>query len=262
MTESGGQARRRVIMVGGSAVLGALGGAALNDEAVAYEVTHRPPSYRVAPPAPRTGAFVAPVVWRAAGGGVALTFDDGPDPRWTPRILDILKQNRCLATFFVLRTQVLKHPDLLRRIVAEGHQIGVHGVAHVDMTTLDAAALEREFDLSIDTVRTIGGVTATVMRPPYGRFDAPVLQRATAAGLQMVLWSDWLPGKHSAAAAGVLERDLTNGSIVLCHDSRRTPSEGMIAALRGFVPRLQSRGHELVTVDGLLGPDAAPGSKR
>ena len=92
-----------------------------------HERTNREPSYRLSPPSPRTGEFRADVVWRSSNPGIAHTFDDGPDPRYTPVILDNLAENSCRATFFVLLDHVNKPPELTRRIAREGPELAVPG---------------------------------------------------------------------------------------------------------------------------------------
>ncbi len=245
--------RGALLGAGGSAVAGIAVGSGAASAAEDYAAGNRAPSYRLSPPSPRAGDFRAEVVWRTAGPGVALTFDDGPDPRWTPRILDLLAAAEAKATFFVLRDHVLRHPQLVRRAADAGHEIGVHGANHHDMAQLTSAQLDRAMADTKAAVAQLIGHEPALMRPPYGRFDAPVLHAARSHDLTMVLWSDWLPGKNSAVATRRLQDQLTPGAIILCHDGRGTPSEPMIESLRSFVPWCAPRGLPLRTVSELLG---------
>lgn len=244
--------RRAVFVAGGSAIAGLGVGSGVVGAADNYESDNRPPSYRISPPSPRSGDFGAQVVWRTAGPGVALTFDDGPDPRWTPRILDILAASGAHATFFVLLDHVRAHPELVRRAADAGHEIGVHGADHWDMTRLTSAQLDKAMADTKLAVADLVGHAPVLMRPPYGRFDAPVLHAARSHDLQMILWSDWLPGHNSASASAALLAQLTPGAVILCHDGRRTPSEQMVSALRTFVPSCVAKGLRLATVSELL----------
>lgn len=244
--------RRAVFVAGGSAIAGLTIGSGVARAVDGYDDDNRPPSYRISPPSPRSGVFDTQIVWRTAGPSVALTFDDGPDPRWTPRILDILAAADARATFFVLRDHVLAHPELVRRAADAGHEIGVHGADHWDMTRLTSAQLDRSLADTKRAVADLVGREPVLMRPPYGRFDAPVLHAARSHGLQLILWSDWLPGRNSASASAALLAQLTPGAVILCHDGRRTPSEQMVSALRTFVPSCVAKGLRLATVSELL----------
>ncbi|MEV6494400.1 polysaccharide deacetylase family protein, partial [Actinoplanes sp. NPDC051633] len=117
---------------------------------------------------------------------VALTFDDGPDPVWTPRILDALRRHRATATFFVVGAQVNKHPDLVRRIVAEGHQLGLHSFTHRDLTTMSEPRRRIEFELTRNAVAQATGQDLKLFRPPYlaspAKVDAPALALIADAG--------------------------------------------------------------------------------
>jgi len=95
---------------------------------------------------------------------VALTFDDGPEEYWTPKVLDILKEKNVRATFFVIGQQVQKHPDVLRRIDAEGHIIGDHTFTHADLTKLNSEQVDEEIEKCSTTIKTIIGKTPKLVR--------------------------------------------------------------------------------------------------
>ncbi|MEU6417805.1 bifunctional polysaccharide deacetylase/glycosyltransferase family 2 protein [Streptomyces spiralis] len=193
---------------------------------------------------------------------IALTFDDGPDPVWTPRILNVLRRNHVHATFFVVGTQAVAHPELVRRIVAEGHQIGIHTFTHPDLSRL--APWQRSLELRETQLAVAGaaGVTTALLRPPYSSENAAlddadwsVLKQADTAGYVTVLATrdaeDWRrPG---------LPRVLTNatprgraGEIVLMHDAGGDRSQ-TVAALDVLVPRLKAQGFRFATVSDAVG---------
>ncbi|MEU1194728.1 bifunctional polysaccharide deacetylase/glycosyltransferase family 2 protein [Streptomyces sp. NPDC005813] len=197
---------------------------------------------------------------------VALTFDDGPDPTWTPRILDVLRRNHVHATFFVVGTQVVAHPELVRRIVAEGHQIGIHTFTHPDLARL--APWQRSLELRETQLAVAGaaGVTTALLRPPYSSNNATldnadwsVLRQADAAGYVTVLSTkdseDWQrPGVERILAHATPHGD--GGQIMLMHDAGGDRSQ-TVAALASLVPRLKAQGFTFATVSDAVGM-AAP----
>lgn len=241
---------RRAAFVAGAGAAAA--GAAAGFGTQRYRTTHRSPVYRVSP-APPNGDFRTELVWRTAPRrkAIALTFDDGPDPRWTPRILDLLRRNDCKATFFVLQQSAQNHPGIVRRTHAEGHELGVHGVDHSDQTLVPGAELAGKFRSTADELERLTGVRPTLMRPPYGRLDAPVLWAAASLNLKPVLWSNRLGDDALKLARENLDT-MTPGAIVLSHDGRGSPNESLIDGLRFFLPRCRAAGFELLTVSDLL----------
>ncbi|QUW80680.1 glycosyltransferase [Streptomyces mirabilis] len=197
---------------------------------------------------------------------IALTFDDGPDPVWTPRILDVLRRNHVHATFFVVGTQVAAHPELVRRIVAEGHQIGIHTFTHPDLARL--APWQRSLELRETQLAVAGaaGVTTALLRPPFSSendalddADWSVLEQADAAGYVTVLSTrdaeDWQrPGVDRIVANAT--PDGHAGQIVLMHDAGGDRSQ-TVAALGALVPRLKAQGFKFATVSDAVGM-AAP----
>ena len=197
---------------------------------------------------------------------VALTFDDGPDPRWTPRILDSLRRLHAPATFFVTGTNALGEPDLLRRIVAEGHELGNHSTTHPDLTGLPVAAMRLELLATQRLVEAYTGRSLRLFRAPYlGDADpdtaAEIAPIQTAAELGYVSVGlhvdplDWsLPDANQIVrrtidqvAAGSATRP---AQIVLLHDSGGN-REATIRALPGIVQGLRARGYEIVPVSRL-----------
>ena len=191
---------------------------------------------------------------------LALSFDDGPSES-TPAVLDLLREHDARATFFVVGRFVEAHGDVVRRAVAEGHELGNHTFDHID------AAHERDDDVLRDQIaRTsaaiegVAGVAPTLIRPPYGKDVARVARLGRELGLECtVLWSaqgwDWDATPADEIAALVL-RDCSPGGIVVLHDGvppAGGPSRGpMLAALAEILGVLSRDGYELVTVSELL----------
>lgn len=199
---------------------------------------------------------------------VALTFDDGPDPTWTPRILDVLRRERVPATFFVTGASALGQGELLRRIVAEGSEIGNHSTSHADLGHRSPGAIRLELNATERLVEAYTGRTLRLFRPPFlGDADPDKRDElhATRVAAQMGYLTvglnvdplDWLaPGRDAIVArtiAGVEAGTATQPhQIVLLHDSGGDRSQ-TLAALPGIIRGLRARGYDLVTVSTLAG---------
>ena len=155
--------------------------------------------------------------------GVALTFDDGPDPENTPRLLEILRQRHIPATFFVVAEKAKKYPDLIRQIVADGHQIGLHSLDHRYAWFALPGRTDREWTESLQELEKISGKKITWMRPPWGTFNLMTWLWLKKQGLKAVLWNveghDWKADRSPAEIAGAIARKVDEGSIVVMHDS-------------------------------------------
>ena len=229
-------------------MLGAGGGAG----ATHWRETHLSPTARTAPrPAGPGSALGTRVVFQTDGksGKLALTFDDGPDPRWTPRVLDMLARLHIQATFFVLGSAVQAHPELIARQVAEGHEVGVHNWVHTDVYGVSFSELSDSVDRTCEAIEAAGAPSPRLWRPPYGRVDAPAMMVASLKRMDLLLWSVHTP---TAAAADAVKDDAGAGSVVLCHDGRTQPSEGLFSALEGGLRSLLERGLTVTTGSDLL----------
>ncbi len=187
---------------------------------------------------------------------IALTFDDGPSPSYTPSILAILKQHAARATFFQLGVCAVGHQDLVRAVVAGGHEIAVHSWKHPQLTKLSSAQVQDDLRRCIDLFHKIAGPDLPIhwMRPPYGATNASVKASIEAVGLKQILWNvdpnDWKrPG------ASVIYQRIMNGArdgaVVLMHDGGG-PREGTVEAVRRAVPALIAKGYELVTLSEMM----------
>jgi cellulose synthase/poly-beta-1,6-N-acetylglucosamine synthase-like glycosyltransferase/peptidoglycan/xylan/chitin deacetylase (PgdA/CDA1 family) len=193
---------------------------------------------------------------------IALTFDDGPDPKWTPQILDVLRRNHVHATFFVVGTLVAQHPELLRRIVAEGNQVGVHTFTHAELATLPPWQQSLELRESQLAVAGAAGVTTSLLRPPYSSGNDAVddaawrsMQRARQQGYLSVLTTqdseDWQRPGVARIIANATPHG-TAGQILLMHDAGGDRSQ-TVTALRTLLPELTARGFHFATVSAAVG---------
>jgi len=193
---------------------------------------------------------------------IALTFDDGPDPVWTPRILDLLKAQHVKATFFVVGTAVAAHPELARRIVAEGHQIAAHTFTHANLST--SAGWRRSLELRQSQLILAGatGVSTTLLRPPYSSepsalsdADWASIRQTREAGYLTVLSSqdseDWRRPGTTQVIANSMPRG-TAGQVLLMHDAGGDRSQ-TVAALAKLIPVLKARGFTFATVSDAVG---------
>ncbi|SDJ63377.1 Peptidoglycan/xylan/chitin deacetylase, PgdA/CDA1 family [Nonomuraea maritima] len=189
---------------------------------------------------------------------VALTFDDGPG-RYTGQLLDLLARRGVRATFFVVGERVAADRDghTVRRIAAEGHELGNHTWDHSSLTALPRHEVTRQLVHTDDLVRQLTGVRMRVMRPPYGATDARVAAESRREGLAQILWNvdtyDWRDRKPVKVAKRAAHA--RPGSIILMHDIH--PST--VKAVPTVLDRLAARGFTFVTVSELYSHPPAPG---
>lgn len=184
---------------------------------------------------------------------ICLTFDDGPDPRWTPRIFEILARANVSATFFVVGRLALKQAALIRQIVANGHELGNHTWSHRHPWILSAAAARQEVHDGAAVIAELSGRSPKFFRPPHGRLRRCMIEEAERGGQTLVLWNrsavDWGPLGYERGIARRLAATQA-GEIVLAHDGGRgiNRPEELVKALPHFLANLASRG----LVPGLL----------
>ncbi len=177
-----------------------------------------------------------------AADHVALTFDDGPDPGWTPRFLATLAARRVHATFFLLGPLVQAAPQLAAEIAAAGHEIGVHGWDHRYATVRGPGALHDDLARACDTIAAAAGTVPRLYRPPYGVLSGGALIAARRLGLRPVLWDtwgrEWAPGATPESVQATLASTLDGGGTVLLHDSDATAPPGTAATALAALPWL------------------------
>ena len=183
---------------------------------------------------------------------IALTFDDGPHPAYTPRILAILREHHIKATFFVVGTQTEKYPDLVRAEVNEGHSVGNHTYHHVSLLKIPQMYVADEIKACGDVIRAATGKAPRLFRPLGGEYNQQVAEAASVLGYTMVLWTDD-PGDYaSPGAAVILKRTVDkadDGGIILIHDG----IEQTVAILPQLIETLQKQDYTFVTVDEMAG---------
>jgi peptidoglycan/xylan/chitin deacetylase (PgdA/CDA1 family) len=181
---------------------------------------------------------------------VALTFDDGPDPIFTPKVLDLLAQYGVPATFFMIGWEAAASPDLVRRVAAAGDGVGSHTWNHLDLTRLNEAGMAVQVDKTEALLSSETGWKVTCIRPPEGHEDQALVRRLSQRGLSTVLWSadtrDWTrPGTDTIVRRALA--DLSPGAIILLHDGGGDRSE-TLAGLPQIIEGVQSQGYRLVPI--------------
>ena len=183
------------------------------------------------------------------GPVIALTFDDGPYPKVTGHILDVLEKNGVCATFFVLGSRIEGHEDMLTRMDELGCEIGNHSFSHADLTRLSKADCQRELSDTDAEIRRVTGHEASVVRPPYGYYNKAV---RSAAGRPLILWTvdtnDWR-GKAPGEIADYVIQQAKEGSVILMHDQQTQTAD----AMEMIIPTLIEEGFRFVTVSELIG---------
>lgn len=191
---------------------------------------------------------------------VALTFDDGPYSPYTEELLDILKEYQVPATFFVVGQNAEKYPEVVRRIVNEGHQLGNHTYHHVDLLKIDQKTIAEEIDRTNQVIKNITGIAPHIVRPPHGFRDPIVMEIMKERGLKVVEWSIMSRDWTNPGAEVIVDRTVSkvkNGSIILLHDgdgiASKASRQQSVEAARRIIQTLSAQGYTFVTVDEILG---------
>lgn len=197
------------------------------------------------------------------GRKVVLTFDDGPDPKYTPQILDILKREGVKATFFLVGSRAELYPDLVRRIVREGHELGNHTYTHPNVALISDAQVRLELNATQRLIEAISGRSTTLFRPPYNADSNPnkaeEIQPLLIAqdlgywiALEDVDTEDWARPGVAAIIERVRNGRVDGGNVVLLHDAGGN-REQTVEALPEVIEYLRNRGDEIVLISNLLG---------
>ncbi|MCD9023984.1 polysaccharide deacetylase family protein [Cohnella sp. NL03-T5] len=188
---------------------------------------------------------------------VALTFDDVPDPRFTPKVLDVLRRKKVPATFFVVGTRSAKYPDIVRRIHREGHNVGNHSYNHPDFSKLPLSKVQEQIGRAEKVIEGIIGFKPRLVRPPYGEILPRQLEWAKKRGYTVVNWdvdsSDWRQLSADRVFRNVI-RTVKPGSIVLMHagGGKGQSLSGTVRALPRIIDWLREHDYEPVTLTELL----------
>lgn len=193
---------------------------------------------------------------------LALSFDDGPDPHWTPRVLELLARQGVRGSFFVVGERAARVPGVLRDIAAAGHEVGSHGWSHTSLWRCGPRRTAREVGRAHDLIADVTGQAPRHFRPPWGMVNAamfPVLARRRE---RCVLWSIQPEGLRPAPSRTQCERVIRRahpGAIVDLHDAEGTPGAParLVEALGPMIAGLRDAGYGFATVAELLAPHAA-----
>ncbi len=191
---------------------------------------------------------------------IALTFDDGPNPAYTPQVLAVLQAYNIKATFFDVGYLVKEYPTIVRQEFLQGHSIGNHSWSHPQLTRLSATDILSQLVSTSDAIQSVTGSRPTIFRPPYGSFNRFVFAQALQQNLSTILWNnearDW-----ATPGVNVIARRILNlaryGGIILLHDGGGFRAQ-TAAALPIIITTLQQRGFTFVTIPQLLHDMATP----
>lgn len=231
-----------------SAVAAGPQAAALRTRPLAYRLrpmtADNPPHYRPAMPPVRTRPFEElPDIGRA----MVLSFDDGPDPLYTPHILDTLRKHDVRAMFFLCGEMAHDNEDLVRRIADEGHTVGNHSWTHPLVTKLSRAGVTDELGRTSEVIEKITGAPPLWYRAPYGAWNRNSFEVGAALGMEPMAWTvdtlDWtVPGTDSIVRR--VRAGAGPGVVVLSHDAGGNRSQS-VAALRRYLPELLDDGYRI-----------------
>ena len=189
---------------------------------------------------------------------VALTFDDGPHPRYTDMILDVLSEHDIFATFFVIGKNVENYPKPFLRTIAEGHEIGNHTYSHPHMRRLSEEAIAAEIAHCQNVIEQVGGISPTLFRPPEGYSSEAEIELLQSIGITPIFWDvdtrDWA-GNDATRIARIVSTSVNADAIILFHDYVSCKNT-TVNALREIIPALKKRGAVFCTVSEMINEKA------
>lgn len=187
------------------------------------------------------------------GGKVALTFDDGPHPHHTRKILDILKKEGVKATFFLVGDNVEKFPHLVEEIVEDGHEVGNHSFSHARLAKMPWGRMAEEIEKTDSAVNRFAGVWPKLFRPPYGSLSLRLLSYVILKKRTLVLWSvdsgDSYCDSPVVLQKHLIQKDVSSGAIILLHEDM----EQTVEAISGLISYIRARGLGFATVSEIVG---------
>ena len=208
---------------------------------------------------PGVGRWAGPRSGGAGGAGVALTFDDGPDPRTTPGILDLLDELGLVGTYFCLGSQAEANPGLVKDLARRGHEVGVHGHSHERHLFRSPTWIRVDLERAVSVLEDLTGASIRWFRPPFGQVSGGSVQAARQLGLDLVLWSAWgreWSDRDPASVARRVAGRLRPGAVVLLHDSDADAPPGTAEvtarALPAVAAAVSERGLRAVTLSELF----------
>jgi peptidoglycan/xylan/chitin deacetylase (PgdA/CDA1 family) len=192
---------------------------------------------------------------------VALTFDDGPHPTFTPQVLDLLEAHHAKGTFFMIGQRMEKYPGIVRQVVTRGHVIGNHTFSHPgDIEALTEVQITNDLELCEGVIERMTGKRTHLFRPPRGLIDGTVFTIAAERGYQTILWTVCADHRKAPTPEDMAQRVLRRlrpGAIILVHDGRSPARAKDVTATRLIIEELAERGYRFVTVPELLQAAAA-----
>ena len=210
--------------------------------------------------APRSQVFGETFIGKPGSGKqLALTYDDGPNDPDTPRLLDILAKHNVKATFFLIGNYVRQRPDIVRRIVAEGHEVGNHTFLHPVLSLCDGTNVRGELEQCEKALKDAGVPDVKWFRPPFGARRPATMRIARAMGYTPVMWSVWCFDWKATTADRVeahAVKGITGGDVILLHDGGHkrfgTDRSHSVEATDRILRRYKDRGFEFVTVGEMM----------
>ncbi|GGE34205.1 polysaccharide deacetylase familiy protein [Pullulanibacillus camelliae] len=192
-------------------------------------------------------------------GKVALTFDDGPDPRYTPELLDVLRTYNVQATFFVVGENAERYPEIIKRMHNEGHAIGIHHYQHRNNWFLTPAGTRQQCVQTAEIIQQITGKTPDYYRPPWGALN--LFTFWAARPFKIVIWSailgDWKLNLGKERLTERLHAHIHDGAVIVLHDANNTPGADdgaaahTVAALKAFLPEVY-KAYDFITIDEIM----------
>lgn len=190
------------------------------------------------------------IIWKMPNRGLHLTFDDGPEPRVTPQLLDLLAECKIKATFFLIGERMARHPEIVMRILEDGHTVGNHSFTHPALWFCSRAKIRQEIGQTDELFEKMLGRRPNYFRPPFGRFGPGLLQTLRWSGHSMVLWNgsslDYKLKSSEEIASQIMHR-AKPGTILLLHDGHRN-SKLTLESLTLALPELFARGQKFAAL--------------
>lgn len=194
---------------------------------------------------PRLAAPLGCVVRISDKDGIYLTFDDGPDPDFTPQLLDVLRQHQAKASFFLIGERAEKYPELVRQIFDEGHTVGQHGYEHLSAWKHSSRTILHDLDVAHRIIQEITGHPLTWIRPPFGRIRPSMLRWTRTHSQKIVLWdvmpAEYLKNMETSVITKTILRLAKPGSIIALHEGAQCAGT-LLPSLNSVLPTLASRG--------------------
>lgn len=186
---------------------------------------------------------------------VALTFDDGPDNNYTPKILDILEKEHIKATFFVVGTMAKRYPSSLKRIYDDGHIVANHSWNHPILSKMPVPAVLKQIEDTNNVVTSVIGKTPLLVRPPYGALNKNLESAIGNKGYKLIYWNvDTLDWNNQTAdkIVATVKKEMKPGSIILQHSAGAESIQDTVDALPKLIAFLRDQNYEFVTIDDML----------